>query len=196
MSRRRAALWSVGIGSLAAVAVAASRAAPVEATVPPHGLVPAAERVESVLRATYVLPAGRGRMLAELLRAHSVPELETRLRSDGTGDRIMVVAPADVQKALGTFIEKCVNREPQSTNGAPTLAPPTGEDAPPYGTFAPDRGSPAGPAVPDYGDPAAGDRQEDGFGPPEPIRRKVYPPDDGFRQTPKGPGESPFRDVG
>src|SRR6188768_2861185 len=99
MARWRMACLSVGLGSLAVMAVAASRGEPVEATVPPNHAVPAAETVETVLRATYLLPPGRGRDLAAFLTANAAPGIDVRAEED----RLTVVAPADAQKALGTF---------------------------------------------------------------------------------------------
>lgn len=168
MARRRAALWSFGIGTLAAAAIAASHGGPVEATVPANRDIPAAESVEAVLRATYVLPSGRGRELAAFLIANASPGIDVRADED----RLTVVARADAQKALGAFIEKCVSREPRQVPDAGSL------DALP---FAPDG------LVPSYGDPA------DGFKPETRVRQRQTT-DDGFQPPSEkdGFGDSPF----
>lgn len=81
----------------------------------------------------------------------------------------------------------------------PTLAPPiNGGDAPPYNTYEGGASggatAPAGPSVPDYGDPQPGDFDSGGgFGadPGAPAGGTTQPPDDGF-QPPTTNGDSPF----
>ena len=150
MARRR--FWSLGIATCAAAAMAASHAGPVEAVIPPEAAVPAAERVETVLRATYVLPAGQGRDLAAFLTANAVPGIDVRCDQE----RITVVAPADAQKALGAFIEICLSKEPR-TRPQDGFAPPDYRDP----TLAPP-----------LRDPVNG---HDGFGPATPVRPRSAP---------------------
>jgi len=189
MNRRSVTVWSVGLGSLAAAALAASRGEPVEATIPPNDVIPAAESVEPVLRATYALPPGRSQPLAQFLSAHAADGIDVRLTAD---DRITVVAPNDAQKALGTFIEKCIRKESTAATDL-RLAP----DAPPYNTYeggSPTLAPPINPdadrrLVPDYSDPQSSDST-----PPQTIRQRPTPPDDGFQppSTRHRPGDSPF----
>jgi len=77
----------------------------------------------------------------------------------------------------------------------PTLAPPVGGDAPPYNTFEGGSAAPAGPTVPDYGDPQPSDFDSGsgGFGadPGTPAGGTTQPPDDGF-QPPATPSDTPF----
>jgi hypothetical protein len=159
------ALWSIGLGSLAAVGIAASHGSPVEAVVPGNHAVPAAESVETVLRATYSLPSGRGRDLAMFLTANAAPGIDVRADED----RLTVVAPADAQKALGMFIEKCVSREPRSVPN------PDDFDASPFIHEG---------AVPNYDDPAHGFRPETRV-----RKRQTGDQDHGFDPP---VGDSPF----
>lgn len=75
------------------------------------------------------------------------------------------------------------------TGAGPTLAPPLnggGSDAPPYGTFDNGSATPAGPAVPEYGDPQPGD-----FG-TNPGAGAGGVPDDGFEAPSTGGEATPF----
>src|SRR5690349_20920989 len=101
----RKSVLAGGLGLLAATAIAATQAKPLEAPLPEHG-VPAAQHVESVLRATYVLPTGRGESFATFLEQNAATGIDVRFEQD----QLVVIAPADVQKALGGFIEKCVSK--------------------------------------------------------------------------------------
>ena len=76
--------------------------------------MPGAERVETVLRATYALPAGRAQRLAEFLTANSTAEIDIRLE----GERLTITAPEASQQAIGVFIETCLNREPAAAGPA------------------------------------------------------------------------------
>ena len=153
-----------GLTCVAIAASAASHIAPVEATAPPDAAVPAAENVETVLRATYVLPADRGEALATFLKANAAPGIDVRAERRGGSSStvsLTIIAPAAEQKALGTFIAKCVNKEPGTAT--PTLAP-----------------------VPDYADPPSAaerrNRQEESpfYGSP-PSQNGFGPlPSDGF----------------
>jgi len=182
----RKAVLAGGLGMIAATAIAASQATPLEAPVAEHG-VPAAQHVESVLRATYVLPTGRGESLATFLQQNAAAGIDVRLDND----QLTVVAPADVQKALGGFIEKCVSKEPRSARaapnyidpngdffGSPTLAPPAIQvpsrpNAQPNDGFTPP-GADIAP-VPNYDDPSTND-----FGPSKAVRQRT--PEDGFKK--------------
>ena len=187
MTRPRAAACCFGLALLATAAVAASHANPVEATVPSDQTVPGAERVEAVLRARYVMPELRGRALAEFLTLYAAPGIDVRAEPDG----LTVVAPADAQRALGTFIHKCLR------HGIDELlpTPARGFERPRDFRLGP---TPdpigAGGTVPTYEDPSAEDFKA------TPVRKKpsrngdspFYQsgPDDGF-PTPPASGPSP-----
>jgi hypothetical protein len=157
----RKTVLTAGLGVLAVTAIAASHAKPLEAPLPEHG-VPAAQHVENVLRATYVLPTGRAESLAAFLQQNAAAGIDVRFDND----QLTVVAPADVQKALGGFIDKCLGKSPRD------------------GLLRGDFGSPyeyrpSDPSVPEYEDPSVDD-----FGAsPTPIRQRTpNTPDDGFKQ--------------
>jgi hypothetical protein len=172
-----------GLGLLAASAIAASQAKPLEAPVPEHG-VPAAEHVENVLRATYVLPAGRGEAFANFLQQNAASGIDVRFGND----QLTVVAPADAQKALGGFIEKCLSKEPLPNGeipnyidpnedffGSPTLAPPATR-VPSRTKLRSDSGMKRPP-----GGPAYDDSSDAGFGPVTPSQQRTPAvPGDGF----------------
>ena len=205
MARWKRGLWAAGVVGLAAIAAQAGPDA-VEAVGPPveapsidpvpsdRGLlsaaptaavgptVPGAENVETVLRATYMLPAGRGQSLAVFLQANAAPGIDVRFEND----RLTVVAPEDAQRALGTFIERCLSTEP-----APRLAPglvPNYESpsddgfrpVPESATFRPASDPPASPRFPADRAPAAGGSPffQETLGPSqdtEPTRFRLLP---------------------
>ena len=110
--------------------------------------VPGATSVEPVLRAVYRPHPTRVRAVYEFLKSHAAAGIDVTVRpsagADGDGgddaeqggEELVVVAPAETQRALGAFLQLCVSPAP-----APEpAARPTGAPTPAGGGFDPPRG--------------------------------------------------------
>ena len=139
------------------------------------GSVPGAASVEPVLRAVYRPHPSRAGAVAEFLRAHAAAGIDVTPRpstAEGAGSgatELVVVAPAEVQRALGAFLQLCVSADPAATRdsgGRPAGDPDPLTDGgfdeeSEFGPYAP----PPGYQTPEAGDfSAARTAPADGFG--------------------------------